>query len=81
MAPALSLARGTFFDCSSRVKLRVSGADAARFLNGQMTNDLRKATAASAMQASVLNAKGKLSAHVFISADDGGFLRAIHHCR
>jgi len=64
-----------FFDCSRRVKLRITGADASRFLNGQITNDLRKATATSAIQASVLNAKGKLSAHVFVSMDkDGAFL-------
>jgi tRNA-modifying protein YgfZ len=62
----------TFFDCSRRVKLRVAGADAPRFLNGQITNDLRKATATSAIQASILNAKGKLSAHVFISMDGEG---------
>jgi folate-binding protein YgfZ len=64
-----------FFDCSHRVKLRITGADASRFLNGQITNDLRKATATSAIQASILNAKGKLSAHVFVSMDnDGAFL-------
>jgi folate-binding protein YgfZ len=63
-----------FFDLSARVKLRLTGADTFRFLNGQMTNDLRKATETSAIQASVLNAKGKLSAHVFISADADGFL-------
>jgi len=64
-----------FFDCSRRVKLRITGADASRFLNGQMTNDLRRATATSAIQASILNAKGKLSAHVFVSMDnDGAFL-------
>jgi folate-binding protein YgfZ len=64
-----------FFDCSGRVKLRITGADASRFLNGQITNDLRKATATSAIQASVLNAKGKLSAHVFVSMDnEGAFL-------
>ena len=63
-----------FFDFSDRVKLRLTGADAARFLNGQITNDLRKATAASAIQASLLNAKGQLSAHVFISAEEGAFL-------
>jgi folate-binding protein YgfZ len=57
------------------VKLRITGADASRFLNGQITNDLRKATATSAIQASILNAKGKLSAHVFVSMDnDGAFL-------
>jgi folate-binding protein YgfZ len=74
MTPSIHFDRGAFFDCSSRVKLRVTGADASRFLNGQITNDLSKATATAAMQASVLNAKGKLSGHVFISADDGAFL-------
>jgi folate-binding protein YgfZ len=68
MAPA-------FFDLSARLKLRVTGADSFRFLNGQITNDLRKATASSTIQASVLNAKGKLSGHAFISKDgDGAFL-------
>jgi len=68
MAPA-------FFDLSARVKLRVIGADSVRFLNGQITNDLRKITATSTIQASVLNAKGKLSGHVCISTDaDGAFL-------
>ena len=72
---AASSSTPVFFDCSRRVKLRVTGADAVRFLNGQFTNDLRKATATSAIQASILNAKGKLSAHVFVSVDnDGAFL-------
>jgi tRNA-modifying protein YgfZ len=64
-----------FFDLSARIKLRMTGADCVRFLNGQITNDVRKATATSAMQASILSAKGKLSAHVFIAMDsDGAFL-------
>jgi tRNA-modifying protein YgfZ len=58
-----------FFDFSARAKLRVTGGDSIRFLNGQITNDLRKASARAAMQASILNAKGKLSAHVFISSE------------
>lgn len=66
--------RGAFFDLSSRVKLRVMGADATRFLNGQISNDLRKATANSAIQASVLSAKGKLNANVFISAEADSFI-------
>lgn len=74
MAPAFHFERGAFFDCSPRVKLRVTGADASRLLNGQITNDLRKATATSAIEASILNAKGKLSAHVFISAEPDAFL-------
>jgi folate-binding protein YgfZ len=75
MTPAFSSEQPRFFDLSSRVKLRMTGADSFRFLNGQITNDLRKATASSAIQASILNAKGKLSAHVFVSMDnDGAFL-------
>jgi folate-binding protein YgfZ len=66
--------RGAFFDLSPRVKLRISGADALRFLNGQVSNDLRKATANSAIQASVLSAKGKLNANVFISAEADWFM-------
>jgi folate-binding protein YgfZ len=50
--------------------LRVRGADVFRFLNGQVTNDIRKATVTAAIQASILNPKGKLSAHVFISKED-----------
>ena len=50
--------RPTFFDLSPRVKLRLTGADVDRYLNGQITNDLRKANTTSAIQASILNAKG-----------------------
>jgi folate-binding protein YgfZ len=74
MAP-VSLDVPRFFDLSGRVKLRMTGADCVRYLNGQITNDIRKATATATIQASILNAKGKLSAHVFISMDaDGAFL-------
>lgn len=75
MTATLSSDAPRFFDFSARVKLRMTGADCSRFLNGQITNDLRKATVTSAIQGSILNAKGKLSAHVFISVDnDGAFL-------
>src|SRR5437868_14769871 len=74
MTPLFNPESGALFDLSSRVKLRISGADALRFLNGQITNDLRKATSASAIQASVLNAKGKLNANVFISVEGDSFL-------
>jgi folate-binding protein YgfZ len=58
---------GAFLDLSTRAKLRVTGADRFRFLNGQITNDLRKASETVAIEACVLNAKGKLNAHIFIS--------------
>jgi folate-binding protein YgfZ len=57
-----------FFDLTTRVKLRVSGADRLRFLNGQLTNDVRKATETNAVEACVLNAKGKMDGHLFVHA-------------
>jgi folate-binding protein YgfZ len=74
MARLFNSERGAFFDLSPRVKLRITGADALRFLNGQISNDLRKATANFAIQASVLSAKGKLNANVFISLDADSFV-------
>jgi tRNA-modifying protein YgfZ len=56
-----------FLDLSARAKLRVTGTDRVRFLNGQITNDLRKASETAAIEACVLNAKGKLNAHIFIA--------------
>lgn len=75
MTTASRLEDPCFVDLSARVKLRVTGADVFRFLNGQITNNLSKAGESAAVQASILNAKGKMSAHVFISKEgDGAFL-------
>ena len=74
MAQLSHPAGARFFDLSSRVKLRITGADTLRFLNGQVTNDLRKATGETAIQAAILSAKGKLNAVVFISAEADSFL-------
>lgn len=63
-----------FFDLSSRVKLRVSGTDRLRFLNGQLTNDIRKATETNALEACILNAKGKVEAHLFAHAKGDSFI-------
>jgi folate-binding protein YgfZ len=68
-SPMTASERPAFFDLSARVKLRVTGADAFRFLNGQITNNLAKASATSAIQASILNAKGKMAAHVYVSKE------------
>ena len=56
------------FDLSDRVKLRLTGSDRVRFLNGQMTNDVRKANADFSMAACVLSAKGKMDALIFVGA-------------
>jgi folate-binding Fe-S cluster repair protein YgfZ len=63
-----------FFDLSARAKLRLTGADTFRFINGQITNDLRKLSETAAIEACVLNAKGKLNAHIFIAALGETFL-------
>jgi len=67
MAP-LQTGDGGFFDFSGRTKLRLTGNDRLRFLNGQITNDVRKVTESAAIEACVLNAKGKLNADIFLSA-------------
>jgi len=61
---------GSFFDLSDRIKLRLTGEDRIRFVNGQITNDIRKAAESSAIAACVLNVKGKLNAHIFLSVHD-----------
>jgi tRNA-modifying protein YgfZ len=58
--------KDAFFDLSDRATFRVGGADAFRFLNGQITNDLRKTNETKAIEACVLNTKGKINAHLFL---------------
>src|SRR6266446_646366 len=67
MAP-LQTGDGGFFDFSGRTKLCLKGNDRLRFLNGQITNDVRKVTESAAIEACVLNAKGKRNADIFLSA-------------
>ncbi len=66
--------QATFLDLSRRAKFRVTGIDRLRFLNGQITNDLRKASETSAIEACVLNAKGKMDAHIFVFVLGESFL-------
>jgi folate-binding protein YgfZ len=73
MTASLQSGEGAFFDLSGRTKLRITGNDCLRFLNGQITNDVRKASESGAIEACVLTAKGKLSAHIFLSAAPDGF--------
>jgi len=68
MTASLQPGQAAFLDLSGRTKLRITGNDRLRFLNGQITNDVRKATETKAIEACVLNAKGKMNAHIFVSA-------------
>jgi folate-binding protein YgfZ len=63
-----------FLDLSERAKFRITGIDRLRFLNGQITNDLRKASETSSVEACILNAKGKTDAHIFVSTSGESFL-------
>ncbi|MEO6871992.1 MAG: folate-binding protein, partial [Chthoniobacterales bacterium] len=65
---------GLIFDLSARAKLRLTGADRLRYLNGQVSNDLRKATEENAIHACVLSAKGKINADVFVTSEGESFL-------
>jgi folate-binding protein YgfZ len=59
-------ANGGFLALGPSARVRVSGADRLRYLNGQVTNDLRRLTAEEAMPALLLSAKGKLCADVLV---------------
>jgi folate-binding protein YgfZ len=64
----------SFLDLSARAKFRITGTDRFRFLSGQITNDLRKTSETTAIEACVLNAKGKMNAHIFVCALAESFL-------
>ena len=65
---------GAFFDLSSRTKLRITGSDRTRYLNGQITNDVRKASDGNAIHGCILSAKGKIDADVFVTVEGDAFL-------
>jgi len=60
--------RGAIIDLSDRAKWRVTGPDRVRYLNGQVTNDIRKADERTALEACVTTAKGRLSGVINVSA-------------
>src|SRR6266550_3190145 len=53
-------------DLSDRAKLRVTGPDRIRFLNGQLTNDIANLKPGISVYACALSAKGKLSGDLFV---------------
>ena len=60
---------GGFFVLDERTRVRVTGADRLRYLNGQLSNDLRRLVTGEAMPALLLTAKGKLCADVYVWID------------
>ena len=65
---------GGLIDLSDRIKLRVSGADRVRYLNGQLTANVTKLKDEGAIPACVTTAKGKLSGEVFLCSPNGEFI-------
>ena len=61
-------------DLSPRTVLRLSGADRERYLNGQVSNDVRKLTGENTIAACVTTIKGKLDALVHVSAHGDAYL-------
>jgi len=60
---------GGAFELPPRLEIRLSGADAFRYLNGQITRDLKRLGAQEALPACILTPKGKLSATLLIRRD------------
>ncbi len=59
------------FDLSERAQFRLTGADRVRYLNGQVSNDVRRLAAGerdATLPACILTAKGKMNALVWIGA-------------
>jgi folate-binding protein YgfZ len=63
---------GTCVNLSNRAKWRLSGSDRIRYLNGQVTNDVRTAKDTAALYACVTNLKGRIEAGIFIHAAPDG---------
>ena len=59
-------AESIYLDLSDRAKLRLTGADRVRFLNGQVSNDVRQASAERSIYTGVMTIKGKLCADAFV---------------
>ncbi len=60
--------KGGVADLSARLKLRLTGADRVRYLNGQVTANVTKLTAGHALPACVTTAKGRLCGEAFLHA-------------
>lgn len=66
--PTSAASAGVLIDLSTRTKLRLTGVDRVRFLNGQVSNDVRKASAAESVYTCVMTIKGKMCADAFVHA-------------
>lgn len=63
------LSEGGCFAVANVARFALTGADRVRYLNGQVSNDVRRLAPGEAMAACVLSARGKLDAVVWIWAE------------
>ena len=60
----------SWIDLSARTKLKLSGPDRVRFLNGQVSNQIDQDLSGKAIPACVCNLKGKIEALIWITEKD-----------
>ncbi len=65
---------GAAVNLSSRAKIRLTGADRIRYLNGQVTNDMRQAKSDESLYACVTDVKGRIAADVFAHVEGDSLL-------
>lgn len=65
---------GAAVNLSPRAKLRLTGADRIRYLNGQVTNDMRQAKTDESIYACVTDVKGRIAADVFVHTEGDSLL-------
>ncbi|MDK3161877.1 glycine cleavage T C-terminal barrel domain-containing protein [Kamptonema cortianum] len=57
---------GIYFDLSARARFEFRGGDRERFLQGQVSNDIRQATATRSVYCAVMSSKGKMNGDGFV---------------
>ena len=67
-------AHGAAVNLSSHAKFRLTGADRVRYLNGQVTNDMRRVKPDETLYACVTDVKGRIAADVRVHAQDEALL-------
>ncbi len=65
------LAHGAAVNLSTRAKWKLTGGDRVRYLNGQVTNDVRRADDRHTIYACVTDVKGRIAGDVMIHSRDG----------
>ena len=65
---------GGWADLSARAKFRLAGSDRQRFVQGQISNDIRLAREDATLFACVMTVKGKMCADIFIRAEPDAYV-------